>query len=172
MLSTPELERLYDDYSAGLLDYLCAFVRCEAAARDLLHDLFVKLGARGLPDRIASEKAYLWHLAHNLAMDALRRQSRHDRIHERIAADQDALRSFEHCDDPDASDFASQVRGAMDALPPDQRSIAQMKLWDGLTFEEIAQVQGISPNTAASRYRYAIDKLRSQLRSLYEEITL
>ena len=171
MLSTPELERLYDAYSAGLFDYFCAFVRCEASARDLLHDLFVKIGARGLPEGVASEKAYLWHLAHNLAMDALRRQSRHDRIHASIASDQEVLRSFEHHDDPDAADFASQVRAAMDALPSEQRSIAQMKLWDGLTFEEIAEVQGISPNTAASRYRYAIDKLRGQLRALYEEIT-
>lgn len=170
MLSMPELERLYDAYSVGLFDYLCTFVRCEAAARDLLHDLFVKIGARGLPDSIASEKAYLWHLAHNLAMDALRRQCRHDRIHVRISADQDALRSFEQCGDPDAADFAAQVRAAMDALPPEQSSIAQMKLWDGLTFEEIAEVQGISPNTAASRYRYAIDKLRGQLHAIYEEI--
>ena len=165
------LERLYDAYSAGLFDYLSVFVHSEAEARDLLQDLFVKIGTLGIPAQIESEKAYLWHLAHNLAVDALRRHTRRDRIHAGIAADSDALRGFAENADPDAAVFARQVRDAMDSLPPEQRSIAQMKLWDGLTFEEIAQVQGISPNTAASRYRYAIDKLRSQLRSLYEEIT-
>jgi RNA polymerase sigma-70 factor (ECF subfamily) len=45
-----------------------------------------------------------------------------------------------------------------------------LKLWEELTFEEIAAALGISPNTAASRYRYAIDKLRDRLRPLHEEI--
>jgi RNA polymerase sigma-70 factor (ECF subfamily) len=39
-----------------------------------------------------------------------------------------------------------------------------------MTFEEIAETQGIPLNTAASRYRYAIDKLRTRLRPLYDEI--
>ena len=45
-----------------------------------------------------------------------------------------------------------------------------LKLWEGLTFEQIAGALGISPNTAASRYRYGLDKLRDRLRPLYEEI--
>ena len=45
-----------------------------------------------------------------------------------------------------------------------------LKLWEGLTFEEIAAALDISPNTAASRYRYGLDKLRDRLRPLYEEM--
>jgi RNA polymerase sigma-70 factor (ECF subfamily) len=45
-----------------------------------------------------------------------------------------------------------------------------LKLWEGLTFEEIAAVLDLSPSTAASRYRYGLDKLRGRLRPLYEEI--
>ena len=59
---------------------------------------------------------------------------------------------------------------ALNELPAEQRTVAQLKLWDGLTFDEIARAQGIPLNTAASRYRYAIDKLRALLRPLYEEI--
>jgi RNA polymerase sigma-70 factor (ECF subfamily) len=44
-----------------------------------------------------------------------------------------------------------------------------LKLWEGLTFEDIAGVLGIPANTAASRYRYALEKLRGRLRSLYLE---
>ncbi len=46
----------------------------------------------------------------------------------------------------------------------------QLKLWDGLTFEEIAEAQKIPLNTAASRYRYGLDKLRTLLRPIYEEL--
>jgi RNA polymerase sigma-70 factor (ECF subfamily) len=45
-----------------------------------------------------------------------------------------------------------------------------LKLWEGRTFEVIADLLGIPPNTAASRYRYGLDKLRSRLRPLYEEL--
>jgi RNA polymerase sigma-70 factor (ECF subfamily) len=45
-----------------------------------------------------------------------------------------------------------------------------LKLWEGLTFEEIAGTLEIPVNTAASRYRYGLDKLRDRLRPLYDEI--
>ena len=44
------------------------------------------------------------------------------------------------------------------------------KLWEDLTFAAIADALGISPNTAASRYRYALDKLRVRLRPHYDEM--
>ena len=48
--------------------------------------------------------------------------------------------------------------------------MVHLKLWDGLTFEQIADALDIPLNTAASRYRYGLDKLREHLRPLYEEI--
>ena len=45
-----------------------------------------------------------------------------------------------------------------------------LKLWEQFTFEEIATSLEIPTNTAASRYRYGIDKLRTLLRPLYNEI--
>jgi RNA polymerase sigma-70 factor (ECF subfamily) len=45
-----------------------------------------------------------------------------------------------------------------------------LKLWERQTFEQIAATLDISPNTAASRYRYALDKLRERLRPIYEEL--
>jgi len=46
------------------------------------------------------------------------------------------------------------------ALPVAQREVVVLHIWGGLTFEEVAQAIGVSPNTAASRYRYALEKLR------------
>ena len=45
-----------------------------------------------------------------------------------------------------------------------------MKLWEKLTFEAIAEILEIPLNTAASRYRYGLDKLRERLRPIYDEI--
>ena len=52
---------------------------------------------------------------------------------------------------------------ALDRLPREQREVLVMKIWDELTFAEIAQVLKISQNTAASRYRYALAALRKNL---------
>ncbi|HXI51758.1 MAG TPA: sigma factor-like helix-turn-helix DNA-binding protein, partial [Candidatus Saccharimonadales bacterium] len=59
---------------------------------------------------------------------------------------------------------------ALAELPTEQRAVVHLKLWEGLTFEAIAEALGLPLNTAASRYRYAIDKLRQRLRPFYEEI--
>ena len=72
--------------------------------------------------------------------------------------------------DPDEGEFVAWLEKALAALPEEQRSVAIMHLWEGMTFAEIGTVCGISSNTAASRYRYALDKMRDQLRPLYEEI--
>ena len=48
--------------------------------------------------------------------------------------------------------------------------MVHLKLWEGLTFEQIAELLGIPLNTPASRYRYGLDKLRERLRPLYDEI--
>ena len=63
----------------------------------------------------------------------------------------------------------AEMRALAD-LPSEQRAVVHLKLWENLTFEQIAEALDISPNTAASRYRYGVDKLRDQLRPLYEEI--
>jgi len=48
--------------------------------------------------------------------------------------------------------------------------VVHLKLWENLTFEAIAETLEIPPNTAASRYRYGLDKLRERLRPIYDEI--
>ncbi len=55
-------------------------------------------------------------------------------------------------------------------LPEEQRSAVVLHLWDGMSFAEIGEICEVSSNTAASRYRYGIDKIRRRLRPLYEEI--
>lgn len=160
-----QLERLYDAHASGVFHYLNGIVKSEADAKDLLQDFFIKLADVSLPSQIDNERAYLLRIAHRMAIDWLRRhasRARAESVHPQAM--------FASQDDPDADRFARRVECALHELPADQRSIAEMKLWQGLTFEQIAEAQRIPLNTAASRYRYAIEKLRSLLRPLYDEI--
>jgi RNA polymerase sigma-70 factor (ECF subfamily) len=77
---------------------------------------------------------------------------------------------FSISEDPDEQSFRDALSDAMATLPEDQRAVAHLRLWEGLTFSEIGEILTISPNTATSRYRYALNKLQGSLRALYEEI--
>jgi RNA polymerase sigma-70 factor (ECF subfamily) len=132
-----------------------------------LQELFIKL-ARGTNVEMQSEKAFLYRLAHNLAIDWLRRRQVRRDSEERLFRELDGAQ--QGAADPDTVLLARSFAEAMEKLPDEQRTIVQLKLWEALTFEEIAEAQGIPLNTAASRYRYALDKLRTLLRPIYEEL--
>jgi len=55
------------------------------------------------------------------------------------------------------------LQKALGALPEEQREVVIMRIWGGMTLAEIAGVSGASLNTIASRYRYALEKLREAL---------
>ena len=164
-----ELERLYDAHAQALFSFLLNLTRNEADTRDLLQDLFIKLARQpDLLKDVRDERAFLIRLAHNAAIDLMRRRGTRDRHHELSGADSVDL--FAHANNPDEQAFRAALAGALAELPPDQRAVVHLKLWDGLTFEQIAEALNIPMNTAASRYRYGLDKLRERLRPLYDEI--
>lgn len=165
-----QLEQLYDDHAAALFGFLLNLTRDETDTRDLLQDLFVRLAQRpALLDGVIEPRAFLLRLAHNLAIDLIRRRSSRQRNYE-VLATQSSSSVFAPAADPDAQAFRLALTRAMDGLPPEQRAAVHLKLLEGLTFEQIAEVLQVPPNTAASRYRYGVDKLRGLLRPLYEEI--
>jgi len=163
------LERLYDDHAQALFAFLLNFTRDEADTRDVLQEVFVKLARQ--PDLLASardERAFLLRLAHNAAIDLMRRRGTRDKYQEQFGAEQ--LAAFAPTSDPDEAAFRQELSAALGELPSDQRAVVHLKLWENLTFEQIANTLEIPLNTAASRYRYGLDKLRARLRPLYDEI--
>ena len=164
-----DLERLYDDHAQALFAFLLSFTRNEADTRDLLQELVIKLARRpGLLQGIRDERAFLLRLSHNLAIDLMRRHSTRQRHYEQMAAE--PLHLFAMTQEPDEQALRETVTDALGELPPEQRAVVHLKLWEDLTFEQIAELLDIPLNTAASRYRDGLDKLRQRLRPLYDEI--
>jgi len=169
MPASLDLEHLYDAHAQALFAFLLNFTRNEADTHDLLQELFIKLARQpGLLDGVREERAFLIRLAHNLAIDALRRRATRQKNYDQLVTDTAAF--FAPSADPDEQAFRETLAQALGELPADQRAVLHLKLWEGLTFEQIAEALDLSPNTAASRYRYGLDKLRDRLRPLYEEI--
>ena len=163
------LAEIYDEHAQALFAFLLNVTRCEADTRDILQELFARLAARP-PDAKAlrNVRSYLLCAAHRLAIDQHRRRSTRERAAEQLGHETAAL--FAAAGDPDEQGFRTALAGALGELPHEQRAVVHLKLWEELTFAEIAETLAISPNTAASRYRYGLDKLQTLLRPLYEEL--
>jgi RNA polymerase sigma-70 factor, ECF subfamily len=168
MSSSVNLEELYDEHAQALFAFLLNFLRNEADTRDVLQEVFIKVVRRpNVLHDVKDPRGFLLRLAYNLGIDLMRRRAARDR-NEQLALANVPL--FAASDDPDEKVFVGSLTEALGELPPDQRAVIHLKLWEKQTFEQIPTTLDISPNTAASRYRYAIDKLRERLRPIYDEI--
>jgi RNA polymerase sigma-70 factor (ECF subfamily) len=140
--------RLYDQYGASLYRYALMLLVDQAGAEDAIHQVFVRLVAR--PRTIAEDEHYLRRAVRNECYSMLRA-----RVAER--ADAPLL-------EPVAADARPEDRMSLEAairgLPIDQREVIHLHVFEGRTFQEVADLTGESINTIASRYRYALEKLR------------
>ena len=162
-----ELAAVYDSHATALFHFLRSLCQNETEARDVLQEVFIKLAQS--PDPLSSAhdpRAFLIRMARNQVIDLARRQEARKRYH-LIAAEGDMFAASPNLDE---EVFRQALEHALVELPEDQRMVVHLKLWQGMTFEAIAAVLEIPLNTAASRYRYGLDKLRARLRPIYNEI--
>lgn len=162
------LEQLYDAHAGALFAFALNLTRCEPDARDLVQDLFHRLADRPLPAGVRDPRGWLLRSLHHLSVDRIRRRDSRSRTEDRLAAE--SLDLFAPAADPDEAAFRHELAAALGELPEEQRAVVHLRLWEGRTFEEIAELLDIPANTAASRHRYALEKLRGRLRPLYDEI--
>lgn len=168
-LTPSELTRLHAAYADGLFRYFWAAAGSVADAEDLVQEFFVKLARTGAAVRAVScERAWLFRVARHLVTDWHRRRTRRAEV-----PGEEALALLEYGaagDDPDAAALAREMAAALAQLPPEQRTAAQLRLWEGLSLAEIAEIQAVPLQTAASRLRYALQRLRTLLQPLYSEL--
>ena len=157
------LRRAYDEHANELYRYALIMLADHQAAEDAVQQTFVKaLKLRGRLLEIESHHKYLRATLRNECYDIIKRRNRQGRTTE--AASARAI-LVEPADRAVAEDERELVEAAIRALPPEQREVLHMKVYEGRTFEQIGNMISISANTAASRYRYAINKLRERLAS-------
>ncbi len=163
--SPTDLEYLYAEHAPALHAFLLNLTRNEADTKDLLQELFCMLAARpGVLVGVENVRSWMMKTVWRRWID----QHRRSQVRQRHAEAQPVI--FATSEDPDEAMFRQALSAALEELPDEQRAVVHLKLWEGLTFLEIADVLGIPANTAGSRYRYGIDKLRDLLRPVYEEL--
>ena len=149
-LDRDEVRRLYEQHSRGLLAYACSFVASFASAEDVLHQVFERL-LRGDIQIAESPAPYLYRAVRNASLNQIRSSARDVELDDGWLESPAGMRQT-----------AFELQSALQELPAEQREIILLHVWAQMSFDEAANALGISPNTAASRYRYGLTKLREQ----------
>ena len=151
---TGTIEMLYRRYGAALVLFAAAMTGERSRAQDAVHQVFLRILEHGGLDRVADPKAYLFASVRNVILNDLRARERD------VSIENESIWF-----DPSNRDHAAELnlRRALAGLSEDQRQVTVLHIWGELTFAQIADMLGVSPNTAASRYRYALAKLRETL---------
>ena len=152
-------ESLYQAKGAQLLLYGRALGLSHAEAEDVLQETFMVLMER--QNAPAQPEHYCVRAYRNRALNYRRSLWR------RIAREFESIRWFERSVDETAEEREAMRRLA--ELPREQREVIVLKIWHDYTFEEISEMLEISPNTAAGRYRYGVQKLRTCMKGVNYE---
>jgi len=147
----------FSEVAPGLLLFARQWTRSAADAEDIVQEAFVKFWRR---NHNVDNRALLYAAVRSIALDFIRRDRRRARREANVFAETESTIEphFELEDETQ-----SALAAAVDSLPHDQREVLVLKIWNELTFAEIASALGISQNTAASRYRYALAGLKKSL---------
>jgi RNA polymerase sigma-19 factor, ECF subfamily len=154
---------LFRALAPALYAFLARYVDSAAVAEELVQDLFLAIWVHRATMQIeGSIRTYLFAAARNRALNYLK----HERVGDRFRV---ALQDRLDASDPSAPGEADclaalEVQRAMDRLPPRCRLIFSMSRQQGLTYNEIAAVLGISVKTVEVQMGRALKSLRAHRR--------
>jgi RNA polymerase sigma-70 factor (ECF subfamily) len=152
---------LYGAKAAGLILYGRALGLSHGEAEDVLQETFIALLKKD--EEPEKPEHYCIRSYRNRALNHRRSLWR------RLTRELESRRWFERAETETAQERAAMK--SLAGLPPEQREVIVLKIWHEHTFEEIGQLLEISPNTAAGRYRYGLQKLRASLKGeQYERV--
>jgi RNA polymerase sigma-70 factor (ECF subfamily) len=159
-------ELVYDRHGGAAFSLAYRMVGTRPAAEDISQEAFLSIWRsrlRYVPER-GSVRTWVLGIVHNRAIDALRRNT----VHERRRADIEGIE--ERHEAPERTDVevarreeARQVRGALEELPEEQVKVIELAYFGGFSHSEIADILGMPMGTVKGRMRLGLEKMRRRL---------
>lgn len=158
----------YDAYVHTTIRY---WVNDEDLVEDIFQDTFIKVMLTIRQGRYTAEgkfRSWLGRIVHNLVMDHFRRQRTHGQELSIEGASSEELLQTIQLPSPEAiaeerlihSEYVGELSYGMSQLSAEQREVVRLRYWEEKSFKEIAEMTGVSINTALGRMRYALQHLR------------
>ena len=160
-------DELLARYQGKLYNYICFIVRNKELAEDLFQETFVKAIVTIQQGRYTAGGkfgAWITRIAHNLVIDFFR-QERNENTISNDEVEGDLFNDLKLADETVENRMVNEqaleeVRRLIDYLPDNQREVVYMRFYQDLSFKEIADITGVSINTALGRMRYALLGMR------------
>lgn len=145
-----QLQDIFEQYCGAMSLYAGSFLGDFQAGEDVVQEIFVSLlKNNNVPD---SPKSYLMQAVRNRCMNYQRG------VKLKPLNEQAPQVWFTH--PLEKEEECKTLTDSLSSLAQEQREVVVLKIWGNLTFKEIGETMGISPNTAASRYKYALKHLK------------
>ncbi len=160
-------DALLNRHKSGVHSYIYFMVRNKELAEDIFQETFVKVIMTIKQGRYTENgkfKAWITRIAHNLVIDSIR-QERNENTISNDEVEVDLFNNIKLCDGTVEDclvrrQVLSDVKKLIRHLPDNQREVLEMRYYQDLSFKEIADITGVSINTALGRMRYAILNMR------------
>jgi RNA polymerase sigma-70 factor (ECF subfamily) len=160
-------DTLLERHKQTIYTYINYTVRDADLADDIFQDTFIKAITtirQGKYTETGKFKAWIMRIAHNLMIDFFRQKKQENTI-SNYSYEFDLFNNLNLCDDTFESQLVKaqvmqDVKKLVYYLPDKQREVLEMRYYKDLSFQEIAEITGVSINTALGRMRYAILNMR------------
>ena len=170
---------LLNRYKKSIHSYIYYIVRNQDLTEDIFQDTFLKVIMtikQGRYTDTGKFKAWITRIAHNLIIDNFR-QERNENTVSNDEMEVDLLNDMKLCDSNIEDDLVneqvySDIRKLVKHLPDNQREVVEMRFYQDMSFKEIADITGVSINTALGRMRYAILNMRRMADENHIELSL
>ena len=157
------------EHSSRLYVYARQRSQSREDAEDIIQDALIRLwGYQEERDNVPPDLPLAYSVLRFVAMDHIKKQGRKKRKEDAVIFLHDQEDYWLDTNAEDGEE-AVMLRQAVEKLGEKLREVVTLKIWGGLTFGQIAEAMTISPNTAASRYRYALEQLERKLETLKKE---
>lgn len=154
-------DELVRHYQKPIYHLAYRYLRSEADAKDLTQRTFLKVyGALPRFRAEASFRTWIYRIAINLCLNELRDRRRGE------ASDRPEVIEQALAPPPDVESLDAQARGAwlrraIASLPPKQRMVLELRIYDELPFREVAELVGSTENAAKVNFHHAVKRLRT-----------
>lgn len=158
---------LLDRYEEKVFSYIFFLVRSRDIADDIFQETFMKAIVTIQQGRYVENgkfQAWIMRIAHNLIIDSFR-QTRNENCVSNDDVNYDLFNDMK-LTEPNVEtrmireQILDDVKMLVEYLPQNQKTVVYMRYYQGLSFKEIAEITGVSINTALGRMRYALLNLR------------
>lgn len=155
------MESVIDAYQAPLLRYAARLLNNATLAQDVVQNVLVKLFRQWQPGQQpdAHLRNWLYRVVHNEAVDVIRSEERRKRLHGEHAVAFDLVENGGSQTDSPPDEREALVLRCLGVLDPAQRQVVLLRLQQGLSYEEIAAVTGLSSGYVGNLLHFAVKRL-------------